>query len=110
MLGIVLFLGFVGTIIGCFTSGSQQPDSGSNSGPPTGDKEQTLEYWGKVREALKLTYGPKDNLSQVASVVRRQAETVRRLSIDGVDRELYVAANSLAQHQERLLKTADDAG
>jgi hypothetical protein len=32
------------------------------------------------------------------------------LSIDGVDRELYVAANSLAQHQERLLKTADDAG
>jgi hypothetical protein len=109
-LGIFLFLGFVGTLIGCFTTGKQQPESGSNSGPPTGDKEHTLEYWGKVREALRLTYGPNDNLSQVASVVRRQAETLRQLSIDGVDHELYVAANALAQHQEKLLKTAEDAG
>lgn len=107
-LGIVLFVGFVGTIAGCFNTPSK-PEVPSNVGPPTGDKEHTLEYWGKVREVMLLKTTSSE-MRQVASVVQRQTDSVRRLQIDGVDHDLYVAALAVAQYQDKLLKAAEDAG
>jgi len=108
-LALLLCSGFISTTIGCFLPTSQKPEPPPNAGPQTGDKEHTLEYWGKVREVMRQKSGPSDNLQQVASLVRRQADTVRRLSIDGVDRELYETANTIAHYQEKQLKAADTA-
>jgi len=106
---LALLLGFAGMVTGCFDTGVKQPDTPANVGPATGDKEHTLEYWGKVREVMSLKAAREDNMQQVAVIVRRQADTVRQLHIDGVDRDLYVAALAVAQYQDKLLKAADTA-
>jgi hypothetical protein len=106
-LGLVFLTAFVGTIIGCFTKENKQPEP-VVSGRPPGDKEHTLEYWGKVREVMRQKTGSND-MQVVATMVRQQAETVRRLPIDGVDYELCVAACAVAQYQEKMLKAAQAA-
>jgi hypothetical protein len=78
-------------------------------GQPTGDKEHTLEYWGKVRELMQLQSNSSE-LRQVATVVKRQTDGVRSLQIDGVDHDLYVASLAVAQYQDKLLKATEDAG
>jgi hypothetical protein len=108
-LGQALLVGVVGTIVGCFDTGSKQPENLANVGPATGDKDHTLEYWGKVREVMSQKAARTDTIQQVAVMVRRQADTVRRLSIDGVDKELYETANTIAHYQEKQLKAADAA-
>jgi hypothetical protein len=106
---LALFVGFAGTFVGCFDLGSKQPETAANVGPASGDKEHTLEYWGKVREVMSLKAARTDTIQQVAVMIRRQADTMRRLSIDGVDRELYETANTIAHYQEKQLKAADTA-
>ncbi|HEV3386487.1 MAG TPA: hypothetical protein VG097_16810 [Gemmata sp.] len=104
---LVLIVGFTGTIVGCFDMGAKQTESAANVGPATGDKEHTLEYWGKVREVMSQKAARTDNMQQVAVMVRRQADTVRKLQLDGVDHDLYVAALAVAQYQDKVLKAAD---
>jgi hypothetical protein len=107
-LGLALLMGLFGSLIGCFTSGSQPPVTVASVGPPTGDKEHTLEYWGKVREAMRLQTTSPD-MRQVAAVVRQEADMVRQLPVDGVDLDLVVAANAVAQCQEKMLAAASTA-
>lgn len=110
-LGLVLLMGFVGMMVGCFTTGSEQPETAATAGPPTGDREHTLEYWGKVRDILRQKMTSSDmNLKQVAGIVRQQADTLRKLPVDGVDKDLFVAALAIAQSQEKMLAAADAAG
>ncbi|HEV3436325.1 MAG TPA: hypothetical protein VG122_03135 [Gemmata sp.] len=110
-LGLALLTTFVGTIIGCFSTGNEQPEPiATNVGTPTGDKEHTLEYWGKVREVMRQkTPTPEMNMRQVATIVRQEADTLRKLPVDGVDRDLFVAALAVAQSQEKMLAAADTA-
>jgi hypothetical protein len=109
-LGLALLAGFVGTIIGCFSTGTQRPEPVTNVGPPTGDKEHTLEYWGQVREVMRQkTTSPDMNMRQVATLVRHQADTLRKLPLEEVDKELFVAALSVAQSQEKMLTAAEAA-
>jgi hypothetical protein len=108
-LGIVLFVGFAGTVAGCFNPSGKQTETAATAGPPSGDKEHTLDYWSKVRAVMKQKSAQTDNLQQVSSMVEKQAVTIRQLSIDGVDRDLYVAANALAQHQEKVIEVASKA-
>ena len=106
--GILLLAAVFVTVIGCFTTGSQTVET-ADIGPPTGDKDHTLEYWGKVREVMRLRSDGPSDLRQLSEAVRKQADTVRHLQIDGVDMELIVAANAVAQSQEKMLKVVDAA-
>jgi len=108
-LGLLIFVGFIGTVSGCFDLGPKQPEIPANPGPASGDKEHTLDYWGKVREVMSQKATRTDTMQQVAVMLRRQADTIRRLPIDGVDRELYETANTVAHYQEKQLKAADAA-
>ena len=107
-LGFVLLAGLAGIVTGCFTKENKPPEPVVNGRPPA-DKERTLEYWSKVRDVMRQKTSSND-MQAVATVVRQQAETVRRLPIDGVDYELYVGAIAVAQFQEKLLKAAETAG
>jgi hypothetical protein len=110
-LGLALLTGFLGTIVGCFTTESRQAAPVANVGPPTGDREHTLEYWSKVRDVMRQrTTSPDMNLKQVAAMVRQEADALRKLPLDGVDKDLYVAALAVAQSQEKMLAAADQAG
>lgn len=108
-LELVLFAGFVGLMFGCFPMRARQPETPATLGPLTGDKEHTLEYWGKVREVMQLKSNSSE-LRQVAAVVQRQTDAVRSLHIDAVDKDLYVAALAVSQYQDKLLKATEAAG
>lgn len=107
-LGLVLLASVIGTTLGCFTT-DKKPEPVGPVGPPTGDKEHTLEYWGKMREVMRLKTASSD-MKQVAAIVQRQADAVRQLPINGVDKELYVAALAVSQSQDKELKAAAAAG
>ncbi len=107
-LGLLSLAAALGSAAACFTTGPQSPEVGA-PGPATGDKDHTLEYWGKVREVLQLRTETQADLRRVSALVRKQADTIRRLPVDGVDTELVIAANAVAQSQEKQLKTADAA-
>jgi hypothetical protein len=53
---------------------------------------------------------PDMHLKQVAALVSMQADSIRKLPLDGVDKDLYVAALSIAQSQEKMLAAAQSAG
>jgi hypothetical protein len=108
-LGLILLAGIIAPLVGCFTGKPLPAEPVAGVGPPTGEKNHTLEYWGKVREVMQLKSTSSD-MRQVAAVVQRQADTVRKLQTDDVDHDLYVAALSVAQSQDKLLKAADAAG
>lgn len=107
-LGLLSFTVVAGIVVGCFNSPSPRTEPGP-VGKATGDKDHTLEYWNKVREALRARSSSSD-LRQLADIIRNQADTVRRLPSEGVDMDLVVAANAVAQSQEKMLKVADAAG
>jgi hypothetical protein len=107
-LGLVLLASVIGALVGCFTTDKKLEPVGP-IGPPTGEKEPTLEYWNKVREVMRLKTTSSD-MRQVAAIVQRQADAVRQLPIQGVDKDLYVAALAVAQNQDKELKTAEAAG
>jgi hypothetical protein len=108
-LGFVLLVGMTGIGVGCFTPESKSPEAAVKAGPATGDKDRTLEYWDKVREVLQVK-STAVNMRAEAAIVQRQADAIRRLPIDGVDHDLYVAALQVAQNQDKMLKAADAAG
>jgi hypothetical protein len=108
-LGLALLVGIVAPLVGCFTTEPKPQEQVASLGPPTGEKNHTLEYWGKVREVMQLKSTSPD-MRQVAAVVKRQADTVRKLQTDDVDHDLYVAALSIAQCQDKLLMAAETAG
>ena len=108
-LGLVLLVGIAAPLVGCFTTEPQPPEPITAVGPPVGEKNHTLEYWGKVRDVMQLK-STSPEMRQVAAVVQRQADTVRKLQTDDVDHDLYVAALAVAQSQEKLLKAAEAAG
>lgn len=101
----IVLAAVLGTIVGCFTTGNAPPDVGQK----TGDKEHTLDYWGKVREVMRLKTTSSD-MRQVAAIIQRQSDTIRQLPLVEVDKELYIAALAVAQCQDKELKAADAAG
>ena len=96
----------VGGLVGCFGTGERQP--AADAGPPAGDKDRTLEYWGKLREAM-TPRAKADGLRALTGEVRRQVEAVRNQPVAGVDSELLAAAEELARCQEKVIELAEIA-
>ncbi len=106
--GFVLLGAWMSALVGCFSLGNIKSGAVVDVGPPSGEKDRTLDYWNQVRGAMREK-STATELRQVANVVRRQAETIRSLPIDGVDYDLYVSANAVAQSQEKMLTLAEKA-
>lgn len=104
-------LGFVLPILvavtGCFFMGSRQPDV-VDAGPATGDKDRTLEYWGKLRGVVGVQT-KSDDLRALTSVIQKQVDFVRDQSTEGVDAELVAAAQALAKGQEKVIQMSEIA-
>jgi hypothetical protein len=95
-------------LVGCFSSGERAART-LDAGPPTGDRDRTLEYWGKLRDILR-TETRSNDLREVGAVVRHQAEAIRNLSPENVDVELVAAADALVRSQEQVLEAGELAG
>jgi hypothetical protein len=92
--------------LGCFFTGGRQPDTAA--GAPAGDKDRTLEYWGKLRGAM-VQQPRSSELRELTNVVRRQVSVVRTQTPDGVDPELLAAAAAFAKSQEKVIELAEVA-
>ncbi len=94
-------------LTGCFFTGSRHADI-ADVGPATGDKDRTLEYWGKLRGVVGVQT-KSDDLRALTSVVQKQVDFVRDQSTDGVDTELVAAAQALAKGQEKVIQMSEIA-
>jgi hypothetical protein len=103
-------LGFILPILvaaaGCVSTGPLAPSE--DPGPPNGDKDRTLEYWGQLRAAMTQRT-KSDDLRALANLVQRQADTIRGLPTEGVDPELVSAASAVAKCQEKVVEMAEFA-
>lgn len=79
-----------------------------DAGPPNGDKDRTLAYWNGLRGVMSQR-SKSDDLRALTNLVRRQAETIRGLSAEGVDPELVAAANAVAKCQDKVIELAEVA-
>jgi hypothetical protein len=106
-------LGFILPIIvsvagaGCFLSGNRQP-AVADAGPPTGERDRTLEYWRKLR-AVMGERTKADDLRSLTKIVEKQVDVVHNESIEGVDLELVAAAQALAKSQGKVIEVAEIA-
>jgi hypothetical protein len=91
---------------GCLSSGPFAPTV--DPGPPNGNQERTLEYWGKLRGALSQR-SKSDDLRALTNVVQKQIDVIHSLPTDGVDPELVAAAQALAKCQETVIELAEIA-
>jgi hypothetical protein len=71
-------------------------------GPPNGDKDHGLR--GAMNQRSKS-----DDLRALTNIVRKQAETIRGMSAEGVDPELVAAANAVAKCQDKVIELAEVA-
>jgi len=102
-------VGFIVPVLlaaGCTSTGPFA--SVEDPGPPNGDKDRTLEYWNGLRGVMSQRSNS-DDLRALANLVRRQAETIRSLSTEGVDPELAESAVSVAKWQEKVIELAEIA-
>ena len=103
-------LGFILPILlaatGCVSGGLFAPFV--DPGPPNGDKDRTLEYWGKLRGVLSQR-SQSDDLRALTNLVQRQVDVINSLPTDGVDPELLSAAQALAKCQEKVIEMAEIA-
>ena len=79
-----------------------------DAGPPNGDKDRTLEYWGKLRGVLSHR-SQSDDLRALTNLVQRQVDVIHSMPTDGVDPELVSAAQALAKCQEKVIEMAEIA-
>ena len=79
-----------------------------DAGPPNGDANRTLEYWGKLREVMSQK-SKADDLRALTNVVQKQSDTIRELPTEGVDPELVSAAQALEKCQDRVIEMAEIA-
>ena len=79
-----------------------------DAGPPNGDKDRTLAYWNGLRGAMSQR-SKSDDLRALTNIVRKQAETIRAMSAEGVDPELVAAANAVAKCQDKVIELAEVA-
>ena len=102
-------LGFILPILvavaGCFFNGSRQSDI-ADVGPATGDKDRTLEYWGKLRGVVGLQT-KSDDLRALTNMVQKQVDLVRDQSTEGVDTELVAAAQKHAREAHGMELTRE---
>jgi hypothetical protein len=106
-------LGFILPVVvcaGCFSFGNRQPDAAgaADAGAPTGDRDRTLEYWGKLRGVMGERT-KSDNLRALTNIVQKQVDVVRNQPTEGVDAELVAAAEALAKSQEKVVELAEIA-
>ena len=94
------------TATGCVSGGLFAPFV--DSGPPNGDKDRTLEYWGKLRGVLSQR-SQSDDLRALTNLVQKQVDVINALPTDGVDPELLSAAQALAKCQEKVIEMAEIA-
>jgi hypothetical protein len=102
-------VGFIVPVLlaaGCTTTGPFA--AVEDPGPPNGDKDRTLEYWNALRGVMSQRSNS-DDLRALANLVKRQAETIRSLSAEGVDPELVGAAAAVAKCQEKVIELAEVA-
>lgn len=104
-------LGFILPVLlavtaGCLSGGPFAPSE--DPGPPNGDKDRTLEYWGKLH-AVVSQRSKSDDLRVLANLVQKQVDVIRALPTEGVDPELVSAAQALAKCQERVIEMAEIA-
>jgi hypothetical protein len=79
-----------------------------DAGPPNGDKDRTLAYWNGLRGAMGER-SKSDDLRALTNLVRKQAETIRGMSAEGVDPELVAAAHAVAKCQDKVIELAEVA-
>jgi hypothetical protein len=91
--------------IGCFLTGNKQP-SVTEAGPPTGDRDHTLAYWGKLRGVL-AERTKSDDLRSLTRMIQKQVDMVHNEPIEGVDLELVAVAQALARNQEKVIQQAE---
>jgi hypothetical protein len=89
---------------GCFSFGKRQGDV-AEAGPPSGDRERTLEYWGKLRGVIGER-SKSDSLQALTNIVQKQVDMVRNEPTEAVDTELVAAAEALAKSQEKVIELA----
>lgn len=97
---------FVFAATGCLWSGPF--GSFEDVGPPNGDPDRTLAYWGKLHNVMSMRT-KSDDLRALTNIVQKQIDVVREASTEGVDPELVGAAEALAKCQEKVIEVAEIA-
>src|SRR5262245_11218025 len=103
-------LGFILPLLvttGCFLTGNRQPDA-VDAGPPLGERDKTLEYWGKLRGVMGER-SKSDELRALTKIVQKQVDVIHNEPTEGVDTELVAAAAALAKAQEKVIEVAEIA-
>lgn len=79
-----------------------------DAGPPNGDRDSTLEYWGKLHGVMSVR-SKSDDLRALTNIVQKQIDVIRETPTEGVDPELVAAAEALAKSQEKVIEVAEIA-
>lgn len=91
-------------LFGCVLTGSTPVVPPTHSPGATA----TAAYWNHLRE-ITMTQSKSDDMVVLADIIRKQADSIRKLPSEGVDDELVQSAEAVAACHEKLLGVVDQA-